>query len=569
VSHDPQPASPWDHSVDVLVVGSGAGALTSALRAAQNHADVLVVEKSDLWGGSSAASGGGIWIPDSHLAQAYGVADSKDAAFGYVRALSADNVSDAAIRAFVDTGEVMLKWLEEATPVRYMSIPYTDYHAELPGGKPEGFRTHLPTPLDGRLLGEEVLTLRPASPAASLLGIINWDFTETKALLMRPKGWWKVLAKMVGRYALDLPHRFRSSKDRFLTLGNALLGGLRLACDEAGVEVWLKTPLKELVREDGRVVGVVIERDGKPFRIEARRGVILGAGGFEQNREMRAAHLRVKDPVRSGGQINNTGDAIRAGQAAGAAVKNMDSVWWAPVFSIPGEDRGRLSTIERALPGGIIVNQAGQRYMNEAMSYHMAGMSMAEADRPGAGTSPSYMVFDARFRHKYPVGPLLPLLPDALQPPAVRKTLAKAATLEALARQVGLPAKALKETVERFNTYARQGLDPDFHRGEAAYDRFYGDDRVTPNPSLAAIEIAPFYAFPIYPGDIGTNGGLATDERARVLDSQGQVIAGLYAIGNTAASVMGRSYPGAGSTLGPAMTFGYIAANDITGANAA
>jgi 3-oxosteroid 1-dehydrogenase len=560
-------APAWDKRVDVLVIGSGAGAMTAALRAAMNHASVLVVEKSDLWGGSSATSGGGIWIPNSHLAQAAGISDSAEAAFTYVRALSADNVPDANIRAFIESAPVMLKWLEEASPVRYMSIPYTDYHAELPGGKPEGFRTHLPMSMDGRLLGERVQTLRPASPAASLFGYINWDFTETTLLLLRPKGWWRTFLKMMARYYLDLGQRLRSSKDRFLSLGNALMGGLRLAADREGVELWLSAPLIELVKSGDRVLGAVVEHDGRRLRIEARRGVILAAGGFERNREMRAANLKVTDPTMSGGQVNNTGDAIRAGAAIGAATMNMDSVWWAPVFSLPGEERGRLSTIERALPGAIVVNQAGRRFMNEAASYHLVGMQMAEADLPGAGTNPSYMIFDAGFRHRYPVGPLIPLIPDGLQPRAVHKVMVKAPTIEALGQKLGLPAGALKATVETFNAGARQGLDPQFDRGAAAYDRFYGDPRVQPNPCLAPIETGPFYAFPIHAGDIGTNGGLVTDANARVLDAAGRPIGGLYAVGNTAASVMGRSYPGAGSTLGPAMTFGYRAAQHATGAN--
>jgi 3-oxosteroid 1-dehydrogenase len=557
----------WDKSVDVLVIGSGAGGFVAALAAAANHANVLIVEKSDLWGGSSATSGGGIWIPNSHLAQAAGITDSADLAFQYVRALSAENVPDENIRAYVETAPVMLRWLEETTPVRYATIPYTDYEAEVPGGKPEGYRTHLPLSIDGRLLGEEVQTLRPASPAASLFGFINWDWPETGMLLMRPKGWHKTLARVLARYFLDIPQRLRSPKDRFLTLGNALLGGLRLASRTRNVDLWLNTTLVELITEGTRVTGASVTRDGRSLRIEARRGIVLAAGGFERNEQMRAAHLKVADPRMSGGQINNTGDAIVVASAIGAATMNMDSVWWAPVFSVPGEPRGRLSTMERALPGSIIVNQAGKRYMNEAASYHRAGARMAEANLPGAGTQPSYIVFDAAFHHKYPVGPLMPLIPDWLQPASVRAITLKANSLRELAARAKLPPDALEATIARFNEGARNGVDPDFNRGEAAYDRFYGDARVTPNPSLAPIERAPFYALPIYAGDIGTNGGVVTDENARVKNTNGDVIMGLYAVGNCSASVMGRSYPGAGATLGPAMTFGYIAGRHAAGAN--
>ena len=557
----------WDKSVDVLVIGSGAGGFVAALSAAANHADVLILEKSDLWGGSSATSGGGIWIPNSHLAQAAGIADSTDLAFQYVRALSAENVPDANIRAYVETAAVMLRWLEDTTPVRYATIPYTDYEAEVPGGKPEGYRTHLPLSIDGKLLGEDVHTLRPASPAASLFGFINWDWPETNILLMRPKGWHKTLARVLARYFLDIPQRLRSPKDRFLTLGNALLGGLRLAARTRNVDLWLNTKLVELVTEGARVIGASVTRDGRPLLIEARRGIVLAAGGFERNEQMRAANLKVADPRMSGGQINNTGDAIVIASAIGAATMNMDSVWWAPVFSVPGEPRGRLSTMERALPGSIVVNQAGKRYMNEAASYHHAGARMAAANVPGAGTQPSFILFDAAFHRKYPVGPLMPLIPDWLQPAPVRAITIKANTLRELAGRANLPPDALEATVARFNEGARNGVDSDFKRGEAAYDRFYGDARVTPNPSLAPIAQSPFYALPIYAGDIGTNGGLVTDENARVKNTDGDVILGLYAVGNCSASVMGRSYPGAGATLGPAMTFGYIAGRHAAGGN--
>ncbi len=558
----------FDHAVDVLVVGSGAGGLLSALVAAKRGASALVIEKSHIWGGTSATSGGGIWIPNSHLAQANGISDSEDLAFTYVRAQSADNVPDENIRSFISQAPKMLKWMEENTPVRYLSIPYTDYHAELPGGKPEGFRSHLPMPMDGRLLGNDVLTLRPASPAASLFGYINWNFTETTSLLLRVKGWQWMLTKMLARYYLDLPLRLMSKKDRNLTLGNALVGGLGFALKEAGVPIWRSTQLVDLVRDDsGRVLGAVVEREGQRMTIEARRGVVLAAGGFERNKEMRAENLAVKDPRMSGGQVNNTGDAINIASKNGAGLMNMDSVWWAPVFSVPGEERGRLSTIERALPGCMIVNQIGKRYLNEAASYHMVGSQIAANNTAEAPTQPSWIIFDANFRYKYPLGPVLPLMPDFMLPKAVRSILHRSATLAGLARRIGVPAETLEAQVARFNGFAATGVDEDFQRGSAAYDRFYGDPRVGPNPCLGPIETGPFYAFPIYAGDIGTNGGIVTDDKARVLDEDGAPISGLYAVGNNAASAMGRSYPGAGVTLGPSMTFGYIAARHATGAN--
>lgn len=556
----------WDHEVDVLVIGSGAGGLAAALSAAQGHADVLIVEKGDKWGGTSATSGGGIWIANSSVARAGGHQDSVEEAFGYVRPQSASNVPDGVIRAYLERAVEMLDWLHDSTPVRYDAMPYPDYRADQPGGKP-GFRTHLPQALDGRPLGKEILTLRPASPAASLLGLINWRFDETYSLLFRPKGWIGTLSKMLWRYASDLPHRLRSTKDRYLTLGNALTGGLRMATIKQGVPLWLKTALVDLEQSNGRVTGAVIEKDGKRMRIGTRRGIVLAAGGFERSRDLRRRYLKSDEPTMSGSQINNTGDSIVAAEHVGAALRNMHSIWAAPVFRVPGEQRARLSTVERALPGCIMVNQAGKRYMNEATSYHDAGLEMAAADKPGASTQPSWVIFDHTFRHKYPMGPLLPLIPDALQAPGVRKMMRKAGSIEALAEKIGVPRDMLAATVSRFNEGAAKGIDPDFGRGANTYDKMYGDQRVQPNPCLAPILKAPFYAVPIYAGDIGTNGGIVTDENARVLDTQDRPIPGLYAVGNNAASVMGESYPGAGVTLGPALTFGYVAGRHVTGAN--
>lgn len=559
----------WDKQVDVLVIGSGAGGMLAGLVAAHNRADVLIVEKDKLWGGTSATSGGGIWIPGSDPAKAAGFEDDLEGAFTYVRALSKDNVPDANIRAFVDNAAPMLRWVMGNTTLNYVAFPYPDYHAENPGGSPTGFRTHMPLPLDGKQLGPDVRTLRFASPAASLFGYLNWHFDETYDVLYRAKGWWRRLGFSMARYWLDWPFRFTSGKDRRLTLGNALTGGLRMALNERKVPLWLETALVELVHEQGKVTGAIVSHRGKTLRIGARLGVVLAAGGFDKNAQMRAANAPLyPSGGHSGGVSSNTGDAIRAGQAIGADTMNLQSAWAAPVFHVPGEDRGRLSTIERALPGCIMVNGSGQRYLNEAASYHIVGQQMARRQAELGDGSPSWMVFDHRYRHLYPVGPVYPLIPDWAQPGQVKLILKKANTIEGLAEQMGVDPAALAATVARFNTGAATGEDPDFHRGEATYDKMYGDPRQSPNPCLRPIDQGPFYAMPMYPGDIGTNGGLATNARAQVLDGEGKPIAGLYAVGNSAASAMGESYPGAGVTIGPAMTFGYIAACHLTGANA-
>lgn len=558
----------WDKEFDVLIVGSGAGGMLSALVAAEAHADVLIIEKEKLWGGTSATSGAGIWIPGSDVAKAAGFDDNLDDAFKYVRGLSAKNVPDENIRGFVDNAAPMLRWLMDHTPIEYMAFPYPDYHAENPGGSPTGFRTHMPLPLDGKALGKDVETLRFSSPAANLFGYLNWHFDETYILLYKQKGWFTHLVKSLARYWLDLPFRFKSRKDRRLTLGNALAGGLRLALNQKGVPLWLESPLTELVEEQGKVVGAVISRQGKSMRIKARKGVVLAAGGFDKNAEMRKEHMPLyPSALYSGGTTGNTGDSIRAGQALGAEVMNMQSTWAAPVFYIPGEPGGRLCTIERALPGCIMVSQKGERYWNEASSYHVTGQAMARRQAEHGDASPSWMVFDATYRAKFPMGPVYPGWPDFLLSGAVKSILKKGRTIEALAREMGVNPTALSATIAKFNQGAAKGEDPEFHRGEAAYDKMYGDPSQVPNPCLRPLDKGPFYALPIYPGDIGTNGGLKTNAKAQVVGKDGKPIQGLYAIGNNAASAMGESYPGAGVTIGPAMTFGYVAAREMTGAN--
>lgn len=559
----------FDREVDLLVVGSGAGALVAALRAAKAGADVLVVEKGELWGGTSATSGGGIWIPGSHLAAQAGHPDDLDEAFGYIRRLTAPNVTDDQIRAFVDNAHLMLEWVEREADVHYAALPYPDYYPETEGSR-EGYRTHLmPGEVDARTMDRAAFdTMQRASPAASLWGRINWKLSETNMVLFRPKGWMKVIVKVMGGYWLDIPQRLRSPRDRRLTLGTALLAQLRKALDRTKADFWLKSPFLGLIEEKGRIVGATVRHDGRDLRIGARRGVILAAGGFERNATMRSEHLPgAHQPQASGSQINNEGDALFAAQKLGAAVRNLDSAWWAPVFRIPGEDRARLSTVERALPYSIIVNQAGRRYANEALSYHRFGEAMMARHKPGAGTDPSWLVFDSRYRARYPAGPVIPGFPDFMLSPAVREVLVKAPTIEGLATRMKLDPAVLRETVDRFNAMVAKGRDEDFGRGDSAYDRLYGDPRVSPNPSLGSVEKGPFYAIPIHLGDIGTNGGLVTDGAGRVLHEDGKAIPGLYAVGNVAGSVMGYSYPGAGATLGPAMTFGWLAAADAIRVN--
>ncbi|WP_311269549.1 FAD-binding protein [Sphingobium sp. WCS2017Hpa-17] len=557
----------WDEEVDVLVVGTGAGAMVAALAASQRGARTLIVEKSGLYGGSSAASGGGVWIPASHSALAQGQQDSPEEAFTYIKGLVGNHVADGKIRAFTENARLMAQYVEAHSGLRFNAIPYTDYHAERPGGK-MGYRSHETNTLDAAALSRrDFETLRPTHPSAALFGYIPWTTLEAAPMVTRGPGWMKTMARVLWRYYSDIPQRLRSKRSRFLVFGNAIAGHLKIALDRQGARMLLNAPLVRLVREgQGPIQGAVIEKDGRPYAVKAR-AVILGAGGFERNQAMREAYLPGEGRAEwSGGQENNTGDAIRAGIEIGAATDLMHEAWWAPTVKVPSEVRGRPLFYERALPGCIIVNEKGERYLNEARSYDVVGKGMIDADRADKRTIPSWILFDARFRKKYPMGPLLPVFPDWMHNREVRKMVHKASSLAALARSTGMDVATLEATVARFNGFARSGVDEDFKRGAAPYDRYYGDQNVKPNPNLAPIDQGPFYALNLYPGDIGTKGGLSTDERARVLDEAGAPIEGLYAIGNNAASVMGPAYPGAGSTLGPAMTFGYLAACDCTAA---
>ena len=554
----------WDKEVDILVVGTGAGAMVAAVTAAQHGAQTLIVEKSDLYGGTSATSGGGVWIPDSDSARAQGQSDSAVEAFTYMKQLVGNAVPDAKLHAFVDYARLMARYVEQVSELRFSAIPYTDYHAEKPGGK-MGYRSHETNTLHASQLSpEDFVTLRPTHPSATLFGFIPWTSMEAAPMITRGPGWMKVMARVLWRYYSDVPQRLRSRRSRYLVFGNAIAGHLKNALNRYGAEMWLEAPLVSLLRAaDGPVEGAVIRHRGKELRVKARKGVILGAGGFERNGDMRERYLPGHTlPEWSAGQENNTGDAIQAGLAIGAAADLMDEAWWAPTVRVPGEDRARPLFYERALPGNIIVNQNGDRYMNEARSYDVAGKAMIEADRPDAQSVPSWIILDARFRKKYPMGPLLPVFPDWMLPRKVQDMFVKAPTIAELARRIGIEPARLEATIARVNRFAKTGIDEDFARGSAPYDRYYGDLSVKPNPNLAPIDQAPFYALQVYPGDIGTKGGLAADEAGRVTDESGQPIPGLYAIGNNSGSVMGAAYPGAGSTLAPAMTFGYLSALD-------
>jgi 3-oxosteroid 1-dehydrogenase len=557
----------WNHTVDLLIVGSGAGAMTAAICAHDRGGRPLLIEKTERYGGSSAMSGGSLWIPNNHYMAAAGVSDTPAEALTYLRGVTRGAVPEEKLRVYVETAPVMLEYLTDKSRLRMQAmLTYADYYPEVPGGKPGG-RSIEAEHFDARLLGEEFGRMREPALQELVMGRMSMTATEAHHLLARHPGWMKLTARIMARYWLDLGGRLRSKRDRCLSLGNALIGMLRRSLTDRDVPLWLETAARELVTTNGRVTGVVAERAGRTIRIGATKGVLLAAGGFESNDAMRKRYLpNPTDAEWTSGSPGNTGDAIRMGMALGAAVDLMDEAWWGPITVVPGEARARMLVVEKGLPGCILVGKCGQRFVNEASPYIDIVHAMYAKDSPEAPTVPAYMIFDGTYRRKYPFGPFFQASqqPDWALPKALKRGyLKKAETLGGLAAALGVDAAGLEASVAKMNAYAREGCDPEFRRGESLFDRYYGDENVKPNPCLAPLETPPYYGVVVYPGDLGTKGGLRTDAGARVLTEDGVPIPGLYAIGNCAASVMGRTYPGAGSTMGPAMTFGFIVARDL------
>ena len=557
-----------EETYDVVVVGTGAGGLFAALRAACLGKSVLVLEKGAQFGGTSAKSGASLWIPNNDLMASVGTTDSREEAFEYLRTLIDDQISDKQLYTYIDNAPQMLRFLAEASPVQFIAVEgYADYYPDLPGWK-SGGRALDALPIDGRPMGKSLYDMVETPRQSKAMGMVAMSIVEGSAILATVPGWKKILARIFLKYFLDIPGRLRGARDRRLTQGNALIGGLWMALRERGVPLWLNAPVKELIREGDRVTGLMVERDGQQaVRVLARSGVVIAAGGFEANQAMREQYLPQPTSAQwSAGNPHNTGDLIRQAMDLGAAVKLMDEAWWAPVFKVDGFEQNFVLFSEKSKPGLILVDQAGKRFMNEAITYNSYGEKFYGARSQGHDCIPAFAIFDSRYRKNYMFGPLLQrsYTPDWVHRRLFQRGLmVKADTLRELALKLDIDPAGLEASAARMKGYAQQGSDEEFHRGDNDHDRYYGDPSVTPNPCLAAIDEPPFYGARIYPGDIGTKGGLVTNTNAQVLDQAGNVIRGLYAIGNSSASIMGTKYPGAGCTLGPAMTFAYLAVNHI------
>ncbi|MGB5813063.1 MAG: FAD-binding protein [Polyangiales bacterium] len=556
----------WDRTVDLLVMGSGAAGMAGAVRAHDLGLNVLVAEKSDLFGGNTAMSGGVCWVANNPGMAAEGIDDSDEEGFTYLKHITKGEVPDDRLWLYIHESKRVLAYLQEKTHVQYVPLAkYTDYYPEAPGGR-RGGRSMDPVPFDGAKLRDQLIQLRRPHPQSQILGKFGITAKEAHAAIGVGFRTMLFMAWQMFLYLLRYRKRKQWGRDTKLCAGNSLMGRLLLSSRDRNIPTWLDTSVEELLFEGDRVVGAVLHKDGETLRVKATHGVLIAAGGFSRNLEMRKKYQR--HPIATewtAGTPSNTGDGIQLGEGAGGTLALMDEAWWTPVSLVPKSAFSWILVVEKSLPHGLFVNQDGHRFTNEAAPYIDVVNGMYEDVANSKAAEPRwYHVFDATYRHSSIAGPIAPgkVMPDKQLPRRYRdgNYLHRAESLDALAAQIDVPAAILKTTITRFNEYAVKGEDPDYNRGWSSQDRYYGDPRVKPNCALGPVETGPFYAVRIYPGDLGTKGGLQTDARSRVLREDGTPIKGLYAAGNSTASMMGRTYPGAGGTIGPALTFGFLAA---------
>jgi len=537
-------------TVDFLIVGSGGGGLVAALEARKLGLTPLVIEKTDLVGGSTAMSGGVVWAPANNYLLAEGVEDSIEEGLTYLKAVVGD-AGPATTRerkeAFLRGSLEMIGLLEEmGVKFKYSFTP--DDYTDVPGGKKSGRAIEARITKQSSLGGwSSWLRKSPAFPLTFYMD----DSKHAQLAFRRPASFLKML-RIIARTA-----RGRAEGEELLTLGHALMAQILIAIQREGIALWRNTPMTRVLVEDGEVVGVEAEREGKPLTIRSRHGVLLAAGGFSRDAALRTEHSAPPiDGGMSSANPGDTGDALRAAVELGAATSNLDEAIWLPVPVIDGVPA--LVMWERSMPHSIIVDSSGARYMNESAPYMEAGQKMLARHRE-VDAVPSWLIIDSTHRRRYP----FLTSPPGITPKAWLGDggfMRKAATIEGLAEKCGIDPEGLRQTVERFNRMAETGVDEDFHRGETAYDRHFSDPTNKPNPNLGAIEKGPFYAVEQYVTDVGTVGGLVADVDARVLREDGSVIPGLYASGCSAASVHGRIYPAPGASISNSMTFGYLAA---------
>lgn len=557
-------------SFDVVVVGSGSAGAMAALRSADLGLKVLIVEKAHKFGGTSATSGGVMWIPNHGLDGDQG--DSRASALEYLDATIGVPVNRERLEAFVDEAPKMLHFLK-STGVEVAAAAWPDYFPGRAGARAD--RSVIVPTFDGRRLGDgRYALMREQYNRFKLFGRYAMDLNETFALMMQSKGWRMVAGKMIGRYWMDRSTRKVSHRDKRFTQGAALMGATYEQVFARGVDLRMETVLEGLtVEEGGRVTGIEVSNFGRKYTVEARHGVVLAAGGFEWNQALRDRFYPVPGLTRhsSTPEDGNRGEALVAAEAVGASTEHTSQGWWIPTMTLPMKGASNFHEIHQAAfdvgrPWSVVVNRKGVRFVDEACGYDQFGQAMVRDQIESGANCPCWLIFDAKFRRKFSAGGLMPTVhtPEHKVPEDWwDHYLFRADTIEELCGKAHLPVEAVRQTVANMNAYAKTGVDPEFGRGMNPYDQMFGDPSSTPNPNIGPIDKAPFYAVPINNGDLGTKGGLRCDARARVLDGAGQPIAGLYAAGNNSGTPFGDTYPGAGATIGPAMTFGFVAANDI------
>lgn len=556
---------------DLLVAGSGAAGFTAAITAHDAGLKVLMAEKEAQFGGSTAYSAGVVWIPCNAQATAAGCTDSPEQALRYLDSEVGDKLDPPKARLFVERAAEMLRYIEARTHVRYqLQTTWADYHPGLPGGV-DGGRSLLPEAFDGRLLGTRFGELRAPIETMMIFGGMSLARDDLPHVFNMTRSWASLvhMGRLFARYVLD---RTRHARGTRITNGNALIGRLALSAQERGIELRLSSPVVRLLRDAAnRVTGAVLRQGDREVTVHARRGVVLACGGFPGDAGLQAqhySHVAAGKLHRTAAPTTNVGDGLRLAQALGAQLnENVHyPAAWTPVSLVP-RPGGRLVPfphfVDRGKPGYISVDRRGLRFANESQSYHDFTPRMIAACRDDPQVE-AWIVCDHSAIRKFGLG-VAPPAPGRLGPHLRSGYLFSGATLRELAARLGIDADGLQRTVEVFNRGAAEGKDPMFDRGSDAYQRFNGSPNQKPNPCVAPIVQAPFYAVRIVPGDIGTFIGLRTTPHAQVQDAEGTVIEGLYAVGNDQTSVMGGTYPGAGITLGPAMTFGYLAARHASG----
>jgi 3-oxosteroid 1-dehydrogenase len=548
-------ARTWDETYDFIIVGSGAGSVCAALAMKTAGRKALILEKTELVGGSTAMSGGVFWIPNNSYGREAGVEDSYEKARAYLDTCVGDAgpASSAERRhAFLTYGPRMVDFLRGFGMEFMHAEGYSDYHE---GDKPGGIarsRSLITDIFDMRALGSFAKKVRrgggPPVRSIEIPSLTLYGRTWKSRITMLKLGW-RMLRNKLGA---DL-----------VGTGTSIQGRLFQIALREKLDIWLEAPAIDLIEENGRVTGVRTKKDGNEVHVAATLGVLINAGGFSHNRDMRDANLLQPNANLSLANPGDTGEMINMAAALGADVDIMEQCWWVSGSRMPGGVPG-LHPFDIAKPHSIIVDADGNRIVNESTSYMEVGVRMYERNKTVVAV-PAWWVVDSDFMHSYTWSGRPP--GDPPQEWIDSGYMKRGNTVEELARACGVDPAGFAATVKRFNGFAAKGVDEDHHRGRGAYDRYQGDPTVKPNPNLGAIAKAPFYAVQLWPGDVGTCGGLMTDEFARVLRKDRSVIEGLYATGNSTASVVGRSYPGAGASIGASATFAFIAARHAAGIN--